>query len=694
VKNLLLEYPTWFVIFCPLVGLAFGALLYFQNSKGKSWSRTTLFSLAALRFTVVALLVFLLLGPLLRKVNTEIEPPVIVLAVDQSSSLTLNSDSAEVAALVQRTADALNSKVGEKYEVVPYSFGASVREGIGADFKDEVTNISELMESLKARYTNRNLGAVVLMSDGIYNRGSNPRYDTGGLGAPIYSIALGDTTPRRDALISEVAANRIAFLGNTFPVEAVFRGIELRGENLNYQIEKDGQVLERGTFTPSDADDEKVVRFLLKADKPGVQRYTLRLNSVSGEQTLANNVSLVFIDVIDSRQKVLILAAAPHPDVFAIRSAIGGNENYEVAVRFAADGIPNLSEYDLVVLHQLPSLSDDRAIRLAIVQAKKPIFQIIGADSDLRGLTEIGIGISLAGGRNAVNDVKAGLNKSFTLFQPNERISELLADAPPLRVPFGIWRLPGSASIFLKQQVGKIATDDPLLVFTTYDDRKNATLLGEGIWRWRLADFAKNENHEIFDEFIGQIIQYLSLKQDKRLFRVQAPRDLMQNERIVLSAELYDAAYSPVNDAEVTVDFTDEEDKTYNFNFSRTETAYRLDAGMLPVGTYTFAARTNRDGRPLSDGGSFTIRPFAIEAARLRADHQLLYTLSQSTGGELYYPSEIDEMAEAIAASDRIQPVSFSTEKLSSMLNLFWPLVLLILGLSAEWFIRKRSGNY
>jgi hypothetical protein len=69
---------------------------------------------------------------------------------------------------------------------------------------------------------------------------------------------------------------------------------------------------------------------------------------------------------------------------------------------------------------------------------------------------------------------------------------------------------------------------------------KTAILTGEGIWRWRLEDFEKNENHDAVDELIGKSVQYLSAKDDKRKFRAYPAKNrFAENERITLNAELY-----------------------------------------------------------------------------------------------------------------------------------------------------------
>ncbi len=693
-KNLITEYPSWAIALCPLVGLGYSLLLYFRDKRLTDLSSFSVGLLGFFRFSVITILAFLILGPLVRYFKTEVEPPTVVLAIDNSNSMILGVDSAKTRAELKSAIAELEEKLGSDYQLTTYTFGQKIEPGIDTAFSEPTTDVSALFESLKGRYVNRNLGAIILATDGIYNRGSNPRYTMAGLGAPVYSIAFGDTVHRRDVLITEIAANRIAFLKNKFPVEAKIRADKLDGKEIAYQISSSGKVLSTGSFTAKGDNDEHAVRFLIDADKPGRQTYTVIANPVSGEVTRANNSRSVYIDIIDGREKVLILGQAPHPDIVALREAISQNENYEVDVQFEKDFTGNLKDYSVVILNQIPGRKTPTDLVNKISAANIPIFAIVGGQSTISGLKPLGLGVDLGQSKASFNDVGGAVNASFSLFKIDENFNTYLADAPPLRTPFGKWQISNAFEAALYQKVGNIATTDPLLIVNKIGKDKSAVLLGEGIWRWRLYDFQRNENHTLFDSFFGSIVQYLSVKEDKRLFRVQAPANNMENESLILTAELYNEAFEPVNDTEVGIVFTDADGRSFPFTFSRTDIAYRLDAGALPVGNYTYLARVERNGKEFVDKGGLTIRPFALEGAELMADHSLLNSLAENSGGAMVYPNNVDSLVIKIKASNTMQPVSYSTEVLSSVLNLKWPFFLILLLLSLEWFIRKRSGHY
>jgi hypothetical protein len=694
-EDLTFEYPDWAIILCPLAGLLFAGLLYFRNRSIAELSKAALWSLSALRFLLVTFIAFLLLGPLIRYFDIEIEPPVIAIVADNSTSMVLGEDSAEVSQKVNEALAELNAGF-QDYEVASYSFGTELKEGDDISFTEPVTDLSAVFTSLNDRYANRNLGAIILLSDGIYNRGRNPRYLNTGLKAPVYTIAYGDTTLKRDARIAETAANRIAFLGNSFPIEAVIEADKLRGRSAQFTISRQGEVVFSERVEYNLESSSTTLRAILEADEPGLQRFSLNLEYLDEESTEVNNSTSVFIDVLDDRQEVLILGNSPHPDLKALRESIISNENYKVEVNLASEFDGDFSDFDLVIFHQLPSATQESTKTEQLLNnSDVPVWLIVGKQTDLTQLQNSGLGVSFQGRSTTTNDVKGFVNPNFTLFKVAEGVNELIQDAPPLLMPFGDWLVSNAAETLLNQKVGRINTDDPLLVVNPSDQRKTAVLMGEGLWRWRLTDYAVNESHEVFDSFIVSLVQYLAVKEDKRLFRVYGPELAMENESLIFQAELYNPSYEPINEPEVELTIRDEDGTEFPFFFSRSGQAYRLDIGNLPAGNYTYVASADYGGERLTDSGSFGVKPFALEGAQLRADHQTLNLIASNSGGEMYYPQELLRLINELnQGQNELNPISYSNEVFSSILNFRWIFFILLILLSAEWFIRKYLGRY
>ena len=161
-----------------------------------------------------------------------------------------------------------------------------------------------------------------------------------------------------------------------------------------------------------------------------------------------------------------------------------------------------------------------------------------------------------------------------------------------------------------------------------------------------------------------------------------------------LEAEVYNESYELINEPDVNIVITDANNKKFPFAFTKTTNAYRLNAGVFPVGEYSYEARVKVGEKLYTQKGKFSVSALQIELTNTVADHQLLYHLSKNHGGELVYPVNMDKLVEKLQAREDVKSVSYSENKLDDLLNLKWIFFLLLVLLSVEWFLRKRNGAY
>lgn len=693
--NIITEYPLWFLVFCILLGAIITTILYFKNSK---YTFSTLFKriLAVLRFFSVSIIAFLLLSPLVKSVFRYVEKPVIIIAQDNSESLLINKDSAFYKNQYKEKLNKLIEDLSAKYEVKTYSFGENVKEKINFDFKDKQTDISSFFDELQTRYTNRNVGALVLATDGLYNKGKNPLYASSFVSFPIYTIALGDTTIYKDLIVSKVTTNKIAFLGNKFPVEIVVTANKCKGANTKLTVTKGTDILFTKNLDFTSPVSTQTIFLELETKQTGVQRYHVYLTPVEDEITTVNNSQDFFVEVLDQRQKILILSNSPNPDVAALKESLEKNDNYEVESSLASDFTKSISGYNLVILHQLPSTTNNISnILSSIDTAGIPAIYILGAQSNLNTFNGLKTGLSIViSTKTTQNEALAVINNEFPLFTINDDVKRFTDDLPPLYAPFGTYKTSNSANILFYQKIGSVSTKQPLIMFNEHDKVKCCVITGEGIWKWKLTDYLKNQSHDIFNGLFSKFVQYLSVTEDKGFFRITGNNNYFENEHVEFNAEVYNESYELINDPDVSFTIYDKENKKYPFVFSKTSNAYHLDAGIFPVGEYRYEARVKVGEKIYTKNGSFNVLALNIESLTTTADHKTLYTISHKHNGKLFYPNQFDELLKAIESRDDIKSVAFSQKRLNEMVNLFWVFIVIMTLLSAEWFIRKWTGNY
>ena len=697
--NISFQYPSWYLILCFALGLAYALILYYRDTTFKDQANWLKWLMGILRFLSVGLIATLLLSPLLKRIITDVKKPVIVLAQDGSESIGMEM-SDEEKANYQTALERLQNELGDEYDLKPYTFGSEIREGITYNFEDKSTDIAALLNNTYDLYSNQNLGAVILASDGIYNEGSNPVYASAQLAAPVYTIALGDTTPRRDLIVKRVFHNRIAYLGDKFSVQIDLLADNAAGSNSQlsvYKVDGNGtRLLQQEAISINNGSFFTTREVILEANNAGVQRYRVVFGQVAGEVSTRNNSKDIFVDVLDARQKVLVLANAPHPDITSIKQALTSNKNYDVEIDYISGFSSQLAAYDFVILHQLPSKLNEAAGILNQIQKEKiPHLFFIGAQSDLSRFNQAQSLVSITSGGDNLNQVQARVNPAFSLFKLSEELKNELPNFAPVVAPFGDYKIGGESEILLYQRIGKVDTEYPLCLIGENNQVKVGVFCAEGIWKWRLFDFLQNNNHEIFNEAITKTVQYLSLKEDKRRFRVNLSKNIFdENEAIYLDAELYNESYELVNEPDVSLSIANGEGREFNYTFNKSGNAYTLNAGILPVGDYNFRANTNYNGENFDYTGQFSVQPIQLESYAMTADHNMLKLLSEKYGGELFYPDNIASIAPLIQSGETLKPVIYETAKTKPVINLKWLFFLLLTLLTTEWFLRRYFGAY
>ena len=436
--------------------------------------------------------------------------------------------------------------------------------------------------------------------------------------------------------------------------------------------------------------------FIIPANKAGIIHYQLTLTNLPGEVTYRNNVKDIYVEVLDGRQKILLVANSPHPDIAAFKQAIESNKNYQLDIVYAADFANKLNDYNLVILHQLPSANYNADNILQQAKAlKKSILFIVGSQTSIAALNKVQTALNISGNANRFNDVLAKTNKDFNLFTVTDATKMAITKLPPLENFFGEYKVSGAVQTLLYQNINNVETDYPLWLFADELDSKIGIIAGEGLWRWKFYDYMQNKNFEAFDEIVNKSVQYLAVKGDKRPFQVTLPKNIFQdNEAITFEAQLYNANYEMVNTPDVDLKIKSEDGKEYPFKINKTDNYYTLNAGFLSVGNYSYLASTKLGTNAYKAEGKFSISALQLEELRTVADHKVMYKLASQHHGQMYHANDFEKIADDIQAKNQLKPILYDTFLTESAINLKWIFFLILILLSAEWFLRKYLGGY
>ena len=692
-QRLIFEQSPFLILIC--VGAALGSA-YFLYQQKHSWGKWTNRLLFLFRATLIFLICMLLLGPIIKLIINNEEKPGVVILVDNSQSVRETVDTIKTQSILEQ----LNTIAGNLEQTGYKVITRGLNGGQFNSFNAPTSDINSALHAIESDYDGRNLASVVLLSDGIYNTGVSPLYSI--FKVPVHAIGIGDTIQKKDIVLNTVRYNKVAYQGNKFTIQAEVLIHAMPDQDIPVSIYKNGKVFDTKNQTSGNK-SLLVYDFTVDADKAGIQRFDIVAQVSSSETNAKNNASSIFVEVIEGKKKILLVAPAPHPDIKALRSVIDKNPNYELTIHMpgikeAERDLLRPEKTDLVIFHQAP---DNRGYTQQLVKqfmaAGTPTFMILGHQSNLRLIPSLGIDLIFES-MGQWDEVFGLPAENFSTFDFPENLNNSLTRYPPLITPFGKFGFPPGASTVLYQRIGSVPTQRPLLWYidlpaTKTGNGRFALLAGEGIWRWRLKEYDLNENTETFDSFFGKMIQFLSSKEDKRKFRCfPVKQQFNDTEYVVFESQIFNDVFEPQFESMVSIDIVNEKGATQKFTYTPTVGRPRYQIS-LPAGVYRYSAFIERNGKRETDGGQFSVTPLQIESQNLTADFQMLRTLASNTGGSFYTEQDLNEL-EGNLKAQKTPAIVHSDETFHPLIDLKSLFIALMILISTEWFFRKYLGSY
>ena len=675
-----------------LLGGIFATLLYFKDKKSALDPKIRLLG-ATIRLTLIALIVWLIISPALSFINHSEVKPALIVAVDQSESMISQADSNLVKNEIKERITELEEKLSDDYDVQIINFSDKVNQGLSDDFSGKQTNLSAVLDYVRVQGTNRSKTNLLLVTDGIYNKGSDPRFELSGSNLRVYTMAYGDTTLFADAKIESVNSNKFAQLNIATPLEFSVSFNSLKGEKGNIWVEANSKkIFEQPVdVTKSSSLNQFSINFT--PDKKGIYRLKICVSAFRNEQNTANNCREIYIEVTESKPKVLIAGLAPHPDLGAIRQAIVEQDQFSVLTKLPPFTDDDLNDVSILLAHQLPGINKegDNLISLAL-QKKIPIFLIIGQATNIKRLNELNIGVSISSSGNFI-EAFPYVAPNFDLFHTEQSWISHFASLPPLSVPSGDYKLSGELKPFLLQKINNIETNRPLIVLGQHDGTRLGILFGEGFWQQRIYGFNTDDKHARVDEWLIKALQFVNMKESQGRLRVTQPENIDRFTPLVLRASLKNKSGELTNEPEVKLELSsDSIPKPINFIFGKESSSYILDAGRLKPGRWNWKAYTKEGGEDVTTSGVIIIKDFNAELMQTQANHALLRSLAHQQNGQSFKRGNWNELINVLKEKENITRQIVSERETEEPIRFTWVFILIIILMTSEWFIRKYNG--
>lgn len=311
-------------------------------------------TLLLLRFLVLGAAFTMLLEPALELRDVEREKNHVVVMLDDSQSMEVNTPRdqkrREVGEAAAAQLVALYGEPNEDHQLDLELFGEAPEgttlsalraRSVGSQF--DKTHIRESLDAIIEELGLNAIGGVILITDGIDNGRIGGRNEAGdqaldeetskfleGLGFPIHVLATATPTGLEDIAIESVLHDEFAFVRNRVTFDVHLRGLGVAGQGAQVELWENGQRIrvQQVSFDSDDAHAE--LSFDVVPEALGKSVYSVVVPALESEAIAANNQEHFIMKVIRDKTRVLQVCGRPSWDERFTRRLLKENPNFDL----------------------------------------------------------------------------------------------------------------------------------------------------------------------------------------------------------------------------------------------------------------------------------------------------------------------------------------------------------------------------
>jgi len=710
--------PVWLAVIIIIAGFSFAWWSYKTTIPPVSSSRR--WGLILLRTSGITLLLLTLFELLISSTAIKTEDPVIVAGLDNSESMGLSgTDTSRIAEGKEGMTLLFNS--GFRNQLLLLEFSDSARSFLPsaldsvARAKGIETNLSPPFDLLSDSIRRRNIGGIVLFTDGRYNSGPNPSFDAERLGVPVFAVGLGDSVEPRDLSLDQLFTNEIAYINTEQPVQVRVRSFGYDQRPAELVLRDDNGVVAREQIILLPGNNEYSTTFTWTPQTEGTVRLIANIEAFSDELTQRNNAQSSFVKVRSNKRRYVMISGSPNPDFSFLKRRLTRNPEIELATYVQRDGKSFLEgglsrasfkDAETVVLVDYPtkesSIETVDMIATTTRNRNLPLLTVLGANVDYEKLARLESLLPVKIGRARANESQVFTDITPTGREhPATRLSDSTAWSamPPIFRSETTFTPRPESDVLATARIGSSRLDEPLIVSRRLGKARSLMVTGYGIWRWDLigegkAEALGREQIDVLDNFTQATMRWLGVREEEQQVKIQSSKKIYSlGESVRFLAQVYDESYQPVNNAEVTVRIegsTEPLELTLSLAGSG---RYEGILSNLPRGDYRFSGNAKVGEKEIgSDAGRFVVEEIGIEYIQSSMNVAFLRSLAERTVGKFYTFDQIGSLLDDIKNHKSFAPRSMEVDDEWAMRESLWILLAALAAFAIEWFIRKRSG--
>ncbi len=670
--------------------------------------------LISLRIISLTILLFLIFNPILNITSSKDIPAKVSYFIDNSQSiLGLRNENKEI---INNLLNELESEQDNIYKFDTETIKLDKDKIDSLIFNGNYTNISSVLSKIASFNSRENNVASVIITDGNYNQGRNPLIDIEYATTPIYIIGVGDTVIKPDLAIYNILTNKIAYINSAIPIDVSIEVNSTDTGRVDVVLYENNNPLDTIDFNVFENQKNYNLVFEYIPKTSGNKRITVKAISNFDEENIKNNQINEFIKVLDDKKNICLISGSSNVDLsFIVRELESkSNINLSKIIQKKQSELYNVNlekelvESQLIILNNFPNrFTDNRLIERIKVELKKgkPLFYMFGPDVDVNKLKLLSkylpfeiISHNPREFQVQANLVETSIGESVIKFKSVDE--SIWNDQPTIFKTETFVKLKPSSKMLLNLKMNNNVLNEAMLISSEVNGAKVIASMCYGLYRWKLLGYAKDLSNnkipeiDVYVELLNNILKWLSIKDNESRFVVNTNKKIYSSgESVEFNAQLYDDSYNPLNEAEITVSLEAQNEKRDIILTSIGNGKYKSNIGGLGKGSYSFKANAvykNKNVGPVND--IFDVGDTPLEFLKTDINKKLLEKIAEKSGGKYYHISKVKNINDIIDNNVKLKSIPSYTKEDVTFRDKIWLLIIPILLLSLEWFIRKRSS--
>ena len=726
------EFTYWILVFIPAAFGSVWLILRFLDRRKRT--------IALLRAMIYLVLIFLLLQPVLVRIEKKLKKTPLAVLVDVSKSMDLKFSFHKYSRVKNLLKGPLD-KLSGSHELSFYAFSSGISRVTKEELlkldnpKGEFTDIGGVLNLAKEEIAGKassNGGAILLITDGNHNAGPEPGEFAKSLGLPVSVIGIGDLKTGFDIELKNVLSSEIAFRNIKSTFTGVINGFNAQGRLVRVVLKKEGAEIEAKTAVLGKAGTETLVSFEYLPKETGLLKFELSIVPQNGEINKQNNRREFFVRVLKEKVRLLYISGSPNYEYRFLRQVLNNNPNYEVVTFIILRGLGDVlpfpeSEYTLIpfpvyeiftkeIFNYDVLIMENFSYRSYLPpELLKSINDFVekagGAFVMLGGPEAFGSGgykntavenilpVELydAGEEQFIKEpfrVKPAKHPINMLSEVKGENEEIWAQLPELKGFNRFMKAKPGAVVLGTHPVLKGSDGNYLPVTAVWQKGKGRVLAmaANNTWRWSMWLAGTGKGSYSYGRYWQQLFNWLISAPDVKQIIVAPERPVCrQGEEIKILVTVLDEFYQYEESAAVALSVIDPNGKTQTFNnlIYSGNGVYELLLPAELAGRYIFNASVEKGSKLLGLASNFaTVNAATSEDYDIFQNEKLLKELAAASSGAYCDSGNIGDFVLKLKSS-QIESISQTKAPVYDSPLFF---VVIIVFLAIEWYLRRISG--